>query len=273
MFEKFLNEFITYDNIVSIDEKQLEQCMDFLLTECDGLSRHTYREIANLIADCISTIRKAPILQLIPRVFEQLSYQSDCKSVADQDADETFKTSIVNTICEQRWDPLVFSLIVSMFNDMTLTKAHLESVVAKIFKDGRELHLDEYPALMNNVMLLSRQGLKGKILFSICEFFGELDLRYPPDHHGTQDNGLSYIESFVLTQLTLSIRSDPEIAREYLKLNQNPSHFVIGLLMSMSKIPRHKLIAIDCLKSLSNQVVRKGTDNIEQLFLGAVSKN
>ncbi|KAN0032739.1 hypothetical protein ACTFIV_006659 [Dictyostelium citrinum] len=273
MFEKFLNQFITYDNIVSIDDKQLEQCIDFLLTECDGLSRHTYREIATLIADNISTIRKPPILQLVPRVFEQLSYQSDTKSIVNQEADESFKSSIIDTICQQRWDPLVFSLIVSMFNDITLSKAQLELVVAKIFKDGRELHLDECPALMNNVMLLSRQGLKGKILFSICEFFGELDQRYPPDYHHNQDNGLSYIESFVLTQLTLSIRSDPEIAREYLKLNQNPSHFVIGLLMSMSKIPRHKVIAIDCLKSLSNQVVRKGTDNIEHLFLGAVSKN
>ncbi|KAN0050698.1 hypothetical protein ACTA71_003843 [Dictyostelium dimigraforme] len=273
MFEKFLNEFVTYDNLVPIDDKQLEQCIDFLLTECDGLSRHTYREIATLIADNISTIRKPPILQLIPRIFEQLSYQSDSKSIVDQEADESFKSTIVNTICQQKWCPMVFSLIVSMFNDITLSKTHLELVVAKIFKDGRELHLDEYPALMNNVMLLSRQGLKGKILFSICEFFGELDQLYPPDHHGTQDNGLSYIESFVLTQLTLSIRSDPDIAREYLKLNQNPSHFVIGLLMSMSKIPRHKVMAIDCLKSLSNQVVRKGTDNIEQLFLGAVSKN
>ncbi|KAK5581942.1 hypothetical protein RB653_003523 [Dictyostelium firmibasis] len=273
MFEKFLNEFIIYDNLVSIDEKQLEQCMDFLLTECDGLSRHTYREIATLIADNISTIRKPPILQLIPRVFEQLSYQTDGKSIVEQEADESFKSKIIDTICQQKWDPLVFSLIVSMFNDISLTKAHLDLIVAKIFRDGRELHLDEYPALMNNVVLLSRQGLKGKILLGICEFFGELDQRYPPDHQGTQDNGLSYIESFVLVQLTLSIRSDPEIAKEYLKLNQNPSHFVIGLLMSMSKIPRHKVAAIDSLKSLSNQVVRKDIDTIEQLLLGAVSKN
>ncbi|EGC31904.1 hypothetical protein DICPUDRAFT_49928 [Dictyostelium purpureum] len=278
ILQEFVKQIIQYKS--GIEEKQLNQCVDILLSECDGINRQSYRDIAESIADTLHSNRRAPILLLLPKSLEQLSFLS---TPASMESDESFKSQIIKKIVESEWNKEIFISTISMLNDLQLNKSDLELVINKIFNESKDLIKDEYISLVHQLILLSSKGLKGVIMKGICELFSNIEKSEQDRELGYNDNNnytssfkminnhgesnnlneLFCVESIIFQQLNISIKQDMDLAKEYLKLKQVPTQFNIALLMNISRIARYKPSAFDCLKHLAIDFVKSSTSNFD----------
>ncbi|KAF2072587.1 hypothetical protein CYY_006110 [Polysphondylium violaceum] len=240
-----------------LQEKDLTQCMELLLTEIDGLDKQFYRKVINLIAENISTVDKPQKLTLLPKCLELLS-------IVDPLVEE-FKATTIRNISSSSWSKNLFFPIISMLSDiLSLGKGNLDLIIQKVSNSMETIHKDDLPSLVNHFLMLSSHGLKGKILFIISEYFSNWEAQQEDIH---LDGQILFMESLIIGELNMAMRKDMDLGKEFLKLKLKISCFNIGILLSMIKIPRFKTQAQDLLKTLTTANVKISYELTSKLFL------
>ncbi|KYQ89327.1 hypothetical protein DLAC_09988 [Tieghemostelium lacteum] len=245
----FLNQLMT--STISIEMKDVDNTIDLLLIQCDNLEANQYREIVNILAEKLCENKREATLLLLPKCWDMLN------TLAPEDVD--YKNYTIEEMANSKWSKEIYNSIIVTFSDLTLEKQHLEMIVARIEQNLKSGMIadNDLPSLAHNMLLLSAQGLKGRILRVICDYFMNTE------NHMREHNlavSLSFLNAKVITCLNLhgAFRRDMDLAKEFLKTKHVLDPMNLSILLVISKMQRFKQPSMDILKNICTQYHNRG---------------
>ncbi|GAM26193.1 hypothetical protein SAMD00019534_093680 [Acytostelium subglobosum LB1] len=250
----FLSTII--ESTAPLTERDLLQCIDLMLYECDSLDTNALQDIINLLCRSIETNTKGSIYMLLPKCMMLRSHLSSSESEHAE-----FQNNTINDIIQSDWPKRTYSAIVIALNDLPLTKENLTKIIQKIERDLPSIPFPDIPQTVYQLLLLASQGQRGLILKTICQHFEQTEQEL---HDSDQFEQLLNIEATIVVQISFSIKQDMDLGKEYIKMDQTLSPFNIALMLTISKIPRFKQLVLSSLKALVVQHCKGDQLHIQQ---------
>ncbi|EFA83006.1 hypothetical protein PPL_03787 [Heterostelium album PN500] len=205
----FLQVIIESNHSNHINEKDLIQCIDLILSECDSLEVRELQDIISLITKHVETNTKSPIYLLLAKCM-MLRGQLKSNDSSNNEEHMEYQTNTITSIVSSNWPKQTFITIIESLNDLPLSKKHLEDIINKIKDDLPSIGYPDLPSVSHQLLLLSSQGLKGMILKVICDHFVQEETTKNPGNEQ-----LMMIESTVILQISFAIKQDMDIGKEF----------------------------------------------------------
>ena len=164
-----------------------------------------------------------------------------------------FRVQYFESLFSLDWDPAVAIPFCEMFRDLSLNEKELQVAVEKLSEVWGGLPLQEIPAAVQNLLLLSTKGCKALILHQIVGYFEQ---KSSTDSE-KESVEMRQIEGTAALQINFAVKQDQNIGKQYLTfLKKNTptlSPFLLGLLLSLARISCFHQMSFDIMKtSLSN---------------------
>eukprot|EP01133_Synstelium_polycarpum_P009817 gene9817-11467_t len=252
-----------------IQEKDLNSCIQTLLTECDALETHQLQDIINDLADSIFRNMRSCTLMMLPKCLMLRQHKKPLDASSKNDEHAEFQSGIIEKIVESDWPSPTFIGIISALNDISLTKSDHLIIIDKVLKEMDQLSLQELPPVVHQLTVLSLHGQKGQILRGISQHFCQLERNRNDSNNYEQ----LQMESTVIMQLNIAIKQDMDLGKDFIKQTHDLLPFNIALLLTISKIPRFKTQTINILKNLVSQSIKinyaESEDALKQTVLNS----
>ncbi|KAK3595809.1 hypothetical protein CHS0354_014625 [Potamilus streckersoni] len=254
-----------------MNNKQASDLVGLLMLEAGSLPGPSIGELTFMYVDavkngstqCGKALELFPILLSVMAVQENISYGGSHLSGAE------YKSHTLNTLCSCKWDAKHVIHLAAMFRDVPLTSDELKFVIEKVLRQFKELDLQDLPAFVYQILLLSSKGHKRKVLEGIISHFVEMDKIHKPsqqqecsedllDDEQSNVETLRHTEGTVILHISFAVMQDQELGKEYVKIlkgNQQNSAgkimvpFNFALALSLSRIHRFEDQLFDILKS------------------------
>lgn len=254
---------------ISTDQRKSQKWAtigDKLLEALPQLSARTvvdisFRVLAELKA-CGST--PVPLQNFLPMLLDTLGAVGDIE-IADVDesivrSGVALKAYWVDSACSYRWDPKASVAVCSLLREIALNERQVESCALRMLRQLKVVERTELPAIVYQLLLFAKNGLKQEIIGGIFEFFDGL---------GDDGDGVGDIVGTVMLHIGFNIKQDFELGdaligcvRERGKATISSSDnthalstFSFACLLSLACVHRFEKPAIEFLRSLITEGV------------------
>ncbi|KAJ1727698.1 hypothetical protein LPJ61_004437, partial [Coemansia biformis] len=186
----------------------------------------------------------------------------------------------VESACAYRWDPRASVRICALLRETVLHERLVGVVASRVLRQLKLVDLEEHPAMVYQLLLLSRSGFKHEIVGGIFAFFDALEASMPFDGAASSSEDrrrwreLGDVEGTVMLHVNYSIKQDFELgdalvgyARERIEAASRAgtpralSPFSFACLLSLARIHRFEDAVTTLLRTL---IVRGVHDHIMQ---------
>ncbi|KAJ2885713.1 hypothetical protein FB639_001717 [Coemansia asiatica] len=196
----------------------------------------------------------------------------------DDDADGTgdsitrtgneLKSYWVDSACSYRWDARASVAVCALLREISLEEPHMvERVGQRMIRQLQLVDLTELPAMVYQLLLFARHGLKRMILDGIFGFFDSIDDKQPsseadPEAH-KRWRELGDIEGTVMHHFSYSVKQDFELGNALIAYARERSEgsgggslstLSFACLLTLARIHRFE----DSVTSLLRTIVMKG---------------
>ncbi|KAL3863875.1 hypothetical protein ACJMK2_005602 [Sinanodonta woodiana] len=254
-----------------MNNKQASDLVGLLMLEADSLPGPSIGELTFLYVDAVKngSTQCGKAFELFPKLLSAMACQENILYGGSHLSGAEYKSHILNTLCSCKWDAKCVIYLAAMFRDVPLTSDELKFVIEKVLRQLKELDLQDLPALVYQLLLLSSKGHKRKVLEGIVSHFVEMDKTHKPSHQqecseDLLDDEMSHVETLrhtegtIILHISFAVKQDQELGKEFVKTlkgNQQNSAgkimapFNFALALSLSRIHRFEDQIFDILKS------------------------
>ncbi|XP_004577990.2 Fanconi anemia group I protein [Ochotona princeps] len=251
-----------------LQKEVASEIIGLLMLEAHRFPGAVLVELANDFVNAIKegTLDSGKSLELLPIILTALATKKENLAYGKEELNgEECKKQLINTLCSSRWNQEYVIRLTSMFKDVPLTAEEVEIVVEKVLRILPKLNLQEIPALVYQLLVVSSKGNRKNVLERIIAFFNELDKKHSEEQSGDKlldlvimpSNELRYVEGTIILHIVFAIKLDCELGRELLKhlkagqqgVSSNLCPFSIALLLSLARIQRFEEQVFDLLKT------------------------
>ncbi|KAJ1819486.1 hypothetical protein LPJ75_001185, partial [Coemansia sp. RSA 2598] len=173
----------------------------------------------------------------------------------------------VDSACSYRWDARASVAVCALLREISLEEPMVERVGQRMIRQLKLVDLTELPAMVYQLLLFARHGLKRTILDGIFGFFDSIDNKQPsseaePEAH-KRWRELGDIEGTVMHHFSYSVKQDFELGNALIAYARERSEGAGGgslstlsfaCLLTLARIHRFE----DAVTSLLRTIVMKG---------------
>ncbi|KAI8318898.1 hypothetical protein GQ54DRAFT_335988 [Martensiomyces pterosporus] len=124
----------------------------------------------------------------------------------------------VESACSCRWDPKSSVALCALLREIVLSERQIELVANRMLRQLKLVDMNELPAMVYQLLLFARNGLKREIIGGVFKFFDGLEESIPYDEADTANSEarkkwreLGDIEGTVMLHISYSIKQDLEL--------------------------------------------------------------
>ncbi|XP_040824470.1 Fanconi anemia group I protein-like isoform X1 [Ochotona curzoniae] len=253
----------------TLQKEVASEIIGLLMLEAHRFPGSVLVELAKDFVNAIKeggTLETGKSLELLPIILTALATKKENLAYGKEELNgEECKKQLINTLCSSRWNQKYVIRLTSMFKDVPLTAEEVEIVLEKVLSILCKLNLQEIPALVYQLLVVSSKGNRKNVLERMIAFFNELDKKYNDEQSGDKlldlvtmpSNELRHVEGTIILHIVFAIKLDCELGRELLKHlkagqqgdSSNLCPFSIALLLSLARIQRFEEQVFDLLKT------------------------
>ncbi|KAJ2858127.1 hypothetical protein GGI22_003366, partial [Coemansia erecta] len=197
------------------------------------------------------------------------------KSTGDQSSvmrtGSSLKAYWVDSACAYRWDPKASVAVCALLREIVLSDRQIQSVAKRMLRQLKMVEYTELPAMVYQLLLFARKGLKHEIIAGIFEVFDALENESMQHEQRKKWRELGDIEGTVMLHINYSIKQDFELGSALIAYGKDKSEmavdgsahgisaFSFACLLSLARIHRFEkdvsaLLRAAILRSINDRV-------------------
>ncbi|KAJ2124713.1 hypothetical protein IW147_001491 [Coemansia sp. RSA 720] len=176
----------------------------------------------------------------------------------------------IESACTYKWHAQASVRVCALLRELVLTEAQVERVSARIQRQMECMELTELPAMVYQLLLLSRSGSKREIVGGIFTFFDNMEKQLKDarsDNERKRWRELGDIEGTIMLHISYGIKQDFELGDALIGFAKDTSDslssFSFACLLSLARIHRFEdtvttLLRTQLLRSMHDEEMRVG---------------
>ncbi|CAC5388853.1 FANCI [Mytilus coruscus] len=254
-----------------MQNKLASDLVGLLMLQADSLTGPALVEIANQFSDLVKNgqIQSGRGLELLPKIMSSIAAEETVVYGDGSMKGTEYKSHIQNSLCACKWSSKSVIHLAAMFKDVQMSLDELKFVMDKIIRLFKDTDLQDLPALIYQLLLLSTKGHKRLVIEGIINFYVEQDKQ----QHGRSENELSedlmsdetdievlrHTEGTIILHISFAVKQDQELGREFIKLLKSNqmrsaaqvlSPFNFALALCLARIHRFEDQIYDLIKTM-----------------------
>ncbi|VDI13191.1 fanconi anemia group I protein [Mytilus galloprovincialis] len=254
-----------------MQNKLASDLVGLLMLQADSLTGPALVEIANVFSDLVKNgqIQSGRGLELLPKIMSSIAAEETVVYGDGSMKGTEYKSHIQNSLCACKWSSKSVLHLAAMFKDVQMSLDELKFVIDKIIRLFKDTDLQDLPALIYQLLLLSTKGHKRLVIEGIINFYVDQDKQ----NHGRSENELSedlmsdatdievlrHTEGTVILHISFAVKQDQELGREFIKLLKSNqmrsaaqvlSPFNFALALCLARIHRFEDQIYDLIKTM-----------------------
>ncbi|CAG2245059.1 FANCI [Mytilus edulis] len=254
-----------------MQNKLASDLVGLLMLQADSLTGPALVEIANVFSDLVKNgqIQSGRGLELLPKIMSSIAAEETVVYGDGSMKGTEYKSHVQNSLCACKWSSKSVLHLAAMFKDVQMSLDELKFVIDKIIRLFKDTDLQDLPALIYQLLLLSTKGHKRLVIEGIISFYVDQDKQ----NHGRSENELSedlmsdetdievlrHTEGTVILHISFAVKQDQELGREFIKLLKSNqmrsaaqvlSPFNFALALCLARIHRFEDQIYDLIKTM-----------------------
>lgn len=239
---------------------------DGLVCAIDEIRPQFVPLMCNRLVNCVTAdYISGRALELLPKVLANVSSQ---QRVSLPDRPEmsgiTFKTKILEALCEHEWPPECVSHLAAVLLDVPLDPEQLALVLETLLSSLSSHPVEEVPPLVYQLLLLCNKGQKQKVLRKIIDHIGSLTPdgsdAMAADGPALTKERLRPVQGTCILHISFAAKQDQELGKEfvkYLKSGVKLTTFSLALALALARIHRFETQIFDLVKNMISKSFRE----------------
>ncbi|KAJ1905109.1 hypothetical protein LPJ81_002103 [Coemansia sp. IMI 209127] len=173
----------------------------------------------------------------------------------------SLKAYWVDSACAYRWDPKSSVAVCALLREIVLSDRQIQSVAKRMLRQLKMVEYTELPAMVYQLLLFARKGLKHEIIAGIFEVFDALENESMQHEQRKRWRELGDIEGTVMLHINYSIKQDFELGSALIAYGKDKSEmavdgsahgisaFSFACLLSLARIHRFEKDVSDLLRA------------------------
>ncbi|KAJ1771152.1 hypothetical protein LPJ74_002540 [Coemansia sp. RSA 1843] len=183
----------------------------------------------------------------------------------------SLKAYWIDAACAYRWDPKASVAVCALLREIVLSDRQIQSVAKRMLRQLKLVEYTELPAMVYQLLLFARKGLKHEIIAGIFEVFDSLENESMQHEQRKKWRELGDIEGTVMLHINYSIKQDFELGSALIGYGRDKSEmatdgsahgisaFSFACLLSLARIHRFEKDVTDLLRAA---ILRSTNDRI-----------
>ncbi|KAJ2282209.1 hypothetical protein GGH14_001733 [Coemansia sp. RSA 370] len=224
-----------------------------------------------------------PLASFLPMLLDTLGTigsveitSEDVSAVAAEDDVRVTRTGSelkaywIESACSYKWHAQASVRVCALLRELVLTEAQVERVASRVQRQMECMELMELPAMVYQLLLLSRHGSKRNIVSGIFTFFDNMEKQLKDAHSDDERKRwreLGDIEGTIMLHISYGIKQDFELGDALIAFakesSDSLSSFSFACLLSLARIHRFEdnvtvLLRTQLLRCMHDEDMRVG---------------